>query len=350
MKKKNLSAKKKIHNFYIKKLNEPRIRRIYLNFKKKLSNYNHNNFCVSVSGGADSLALSFLAKCYSIENNNKIYFFIVDHKLRKNSTLEARTVKRKLNSFDIKTDILTVRKVKKTSNLQSFARENRYRLIIKRCLNKKIDTILTAHHKDDLFENFFIRLLRGSGLRGLSSFGNVESKIKYDDKVFIFRPLLDVSKNDLNYITKNTFNFKIDDPSNYNLNFLRVKVRSLISKLEDDGLTFNKFKKTLNNLNKSNFAIDYYVKKNINDNSNYITFSKTIILNENFLKQPDEVVFRSFSEVIQKMGKKSSYSRGVKVENLINFIRSSKSNKKKTLSGCIIQKIDKSVIIYPENK
>ena len=61
-----------------------------------------------------------------------------------------------------------------------------------------------------------------------------------------------------------------NDPSNKDDKFLRVKVRKLISKLEEDGLTFNKFKISLNNLNKSNFAIDYYVKKNINDNSNYL--------------------------------------------------------------------------------
>ena len=96
MKKKNLSAKKKIHNFYLKKLNDPRIKKVYLNFKKKLSNHISNNFCVAVSGGADSMALSFLAKCYSIENKKKIYFFIVDHKLRKNSTIEAKFVKKKL--------------------------------------------------------------------------------------------------------------------------------------------------------------------------------------------------------------------------------------------------------------
>ena len=67
--------------------------------------------------------------------------------------------------------------------MQSFARENRYKLIINKSLNKKIETILTAHHKDDLLENFFIRLLRGSGLKGLSSFGNIKSKIKFDDKI-----------------------------------------------------------------------------------------------------------------------------------------------------------------------
>ena len=99
MKKKNLSVKKKIHNFYSKKLDDPRIKRIYLNFKKKISSHISSSFCVAVSGGIDSMALSFLAKCYSLENNKKIYFFIIDHKLRKNSTFEAKLVKKNLNYF-----------------------------------------------------------------------------------------------------------------------------------------------------------------------------------------------------------------------------------------------------------
>ena len=168
MKKKNLSVKKKVHKFYSKKLDDPRIKRIYFNFKKKISSHITNSFCVAVSGGVDSMALSFLAKCYSIEKNKKCYFFIVDHKLRKNSTKEANLVKKKLRLFKINSEVITFKKVKKLSNLQSFARENRYKLIIKACLNKKIDFILTAHHSDDLLENFFIRLLRGSGLKAVS--------------------------------------------------------------------------------------------------------------------------------------------------------------------------------------
>ena len=91
---------------------------------------------------------------------------------------------------------------------------------------------------------------------------------------------------------------------------MRVKVRKLVSKLENDGLSFEKFQKTLNNLNKSNFALEYFVKKNINDNSSILPLNKSVILNENFLKQPSEIVFRSFSEVIQRVGKKNFYSRG----------------------------------------
>ena len=348
MKKKNLSVKKKIHNFYSKKLDDPRIKGIYLNFKKKISSHITNGFCVAVSGGVDSMALSFLAKCYSIENNKKGYFFIVDHKLRKNSTFEANLVKKKLKLFKISSNILTIKNEKISTNIQSFARENRYKLIIKQSLIKKIDMILTAHHSDDLIENFFIRLLRGSGLKGLISFSNIKSKVKLDDKIYILRPLIDITKKDLSYISKNTFSFNVNDPSNFDDKFLRAKVRKLISNLEKDGLTFNKFKLSLNNLSKSNYAIDYFVKKNINDNSNYLKLTKTIILKDDFLRQPDEIVFRSFSEVIQKVGKKDTFTRGAKIENLVKYVKSNNNYSKKTLSGCIIQRIENSVIISPE--
>ena len=348
MKKKNLSVKKKIYNFYLKKLDDPKIKKIYLNFKKRITSHITNGFCVAVSGGVDSVALSFLAKCYSIENNKKVYFFIVDHKLRKNSTFEANSLKKKLNSFQIPCKILTIKKQKISTNIQSFARNNRYKLIVKQSLIKKIDMILTAHHSDDLVENFFIRLIRGSGLKGLISFSKIRSTIRFDDKIFILRPLINIPKKDLLYITKNTFNFYVNDSSNLDDKFLRVKIRKLISNLKEDGLTFNKLKLSLNNLSKSNYAIDYYVKKNINDNSNYLKLTKAIILKEDFLKQPDEIVFRSLSEVIQKVGKKNTFTRGAKIDNLLKYLKSINNFSKKTLSGCIIQKFENSVIISPE--
>ena len=209
---------------------------------------------------------------------------------------------------------------------------------------------MTAHHRDDLLENFFIRLLRGSGLRGLISFDKIKSKVKFDNKIFILRPLLDISKKDLIYISKKTFNFNVEDPSNFDDKFLRAKVRKLISKLEEEGLTFNKFKLLLSNLSKSNHSIDFYVKKNINDNSSYLKLTNKIILKNNFLNQPDEIVFRSFSEVIQKVGKKDTFTRGAKVENLLKYLKTSNNFLKKTLSGCIIEKIENSVIISPEKR
>ena len=53
MKKTNTSAKKKIPNFYLNKLKNPKIKKIYLEFKKNIIEFSDKKFCVAVSGGPD---------------------------------------------------------------------------------------------------------------------------------------------------------------------------------------------------------------------------------------------------------------------------------------------------------
>ena len=348
MKKRNLSAKKKIHNFYLEKLNNPKIKKIYLEFEKKLRKYNSTKFCVAVSGGADSMALTFLAQCYSIKKNADFLYFTVDHKLRTNSTFEAIQTKEKLKKFGIICQILTLKSNKILSNLQAEARESRYKLIFQKCINNNINLVLTAHQKNDLYENFFIRLLRGSGLKGLSSFQSSKSKINKSFNIYVARPLLNISKQDLYYITRKTFNFYIEDPSNENHDFLRIKVRKLIDKLNKYGLNFEKLNLTLENLNKSNVTIEFYVKKNIRENTRLLNKKKSIIISEIFFNQPDEIVFRSLSNLIHDIGYKKNFTRGKKILSLINDLNYNKNFKKKTLSGCIFEKVNKSIIISKE--
>ena len=53
-------------------------------------------------------------------------------------------------------------------------------------------------------------MLRGSGLRGLVSL----DKINQDNNIVLVRPLLDLRKVDLIYISKTIFDYYVDDPSN----------------------------------------------------------------------------------------------------------------------------------------
>ena len=85
---KNLNAPNKTHKLLLNKLKDKRTNQIYRKFEKYLDI--NEDFIVAVSGGPDSLALSFLAKIYSIKKFLNVKYFIVDHKLRKNSTLEAK--------------------------------------------------------------------------------------------------------------------------------------------------------------------------------------------------------------------------------------------------------------------
>ena len=123
---KNLNVPKKTHKFLLDKLKDSRTLQIYKKFESNLPT--KKNFIVAISGGPDSLALSFLAKIYSIKNSIDVKYFMVDHRLRKNSTLEAKYVQKKLKNFSIKLNILAWRGAKPKKNIQSIAREKRYKL------------------------------------------------------------------------------------------------------------------------------------------------------------------------------------------------------------------------------
>ena len=99
---KNLNANK-IHSVLQKKIINKKIKRLFNLFQKELKI--NEKFAVAVSGGPDSLALAFLAKIYSIINKLAIKFFIVDHKLRKESSLEAKKVKKLLKGLNIYSEI-----------------------------------------------------------------------------------------------------------------------------------------------------------------------------------------------------------------------------------------------------
>ncbi len=350
MKRKSLSVTKKNLNFYLTKLKDPQVQKLYNQFSNNLKSLDISNkkIMVGVSGGADSLSVLFFSQCYSLKHKAKLHPVIIDHKLRKESTIEAKNLKHKLKkNFNINCKILSKKFTKVDKNIQSYARDLRYDLFYKECKQRKIDCILLGHHKDDLIENFFIRFLRGSGLKGLVSF---DKNVSNYNGLKIIRPFLSTSKKDLAIINNKTFGFSVDDPTNYNDKFLRSRIRKLINNLNKEGLKFNKFYLTLENLSKSNQVIEFFVEKNVSENSKYFEKEKKTILNQSFFKNPEEIILRSFTRVIHNISKKKNYPRGKKVIGILDSLRFSNKNVKLTLSGCIIEKISNSVIIYQENR
>jgi len=338
---KNLNVSKKTHKFLLDKLKDKQTLQIYKKFESNLPV--KKNFVVAVSGGPDSLALSFLAKIYSIKKSIDIKYFIVDHKLRKNSTLEANYVQKKLKNFSIKLNILTWKGTKPRKNIQSIAREKRYKLLTDVAKKHGIQNILLGHHLDDLFENFFIRILRGSGLKGLISLDRETHK----NQVNLIRPLIKIDKKDLIYISNYIFESYIKDPSNEDDNFKRVKIRNFLKQLSLEGFDRKKFFLTIKNLKFANENIKFYTKKNLKENVTILQKKQNAILKENFFSQSNEVVFRSLAEVIKIVGKKYYAVRGKKIDKIIHLIHS-KSSFKVTLGGCIIKKVNQTVILSKE--
>ena len=338
---KNLSVKIKIPKILNDHLKNKRVNQIYKKFEKNLNI--SENFGVGVSGGPDSLSLAFLSKVYSIKNRIEAKFFIVDHRIRKESTVEAKLVQKILKKIFINSKILTWKGKKPKKNIQSLARKKRYELMYAECDKNKMDNLLIGHHQDDLFENFFIRMLRGSGLKGLIS---LDKKTKIGNKN-IMRPLIDQTKDDLTYISKKVFSSYIKDPSNKDEKFQRIKIRKLITELETNGLDKKKLLSTINNLKYSNNVVNFYVAENLRKNSFFFDKDNKLFLNRSFFLQPYEVIFRGLSKALKLIGKKYYPVRGKKLDKIISDIQNNHLLRV-TLGGCIVEKANQTIIITKE--
>ena len=297
---KNLSAQSKKHKKILSQLNQKKISKIYNEFSSSLKI--KEDLAVAVSGGPDSLALAYLTKCYSLKNKIKVKYYLVNHMLRKEATLEAETVKKILKKIDIQCTILNWNGKKPSKNIQATARDKRYSLLANECKKNNIKYLLLGHHLNDLFENFLIRIARGSGLNGLISFSK---NTKYrDQNLNIIRPLLNLEKKDLLYISNEVFSFFVKDPSNINEDYKRTRIRNLLYSLEKEGLDIKKLKLTINNLKDSDKSIKFYVDKNLKKNVVFLKRKNTYILSYNFFDQSHEIIFRSLTKLIQKLGRK----------------------------------------------
>ena len=108
-----------------------------------------------------------------------------------------------------------------------------------------------------------------------------------------------------------------------------------------------KFANTIRNLKNSNNVIDFYVKHNLHKNTFFFNESNKMILNNKFFQQPFEVTFRSFAEIIKLIGKNYYPARGKKIEKIISNIHNH-SFLKGTLGGCIIERVNQTIIVSKE--
>ena len=341
---KNLSAQNKKHKKILNHLNKKKIFKIYKEFSSSLKV--KESLAVAVSGGADSLALAYLTKCYSLKNKIKVKYYIVDHKLRTESTIEAKLVKKVLKKIDIDCKILNWNGKKPSKNIQALARNKRYFLLANECKKNNINYLLLGHHSNDLFENFLIRMVRGSGLNGLISFSK---NTRYrGQNLNIIRPLLNVEKKDLLNVSNEVFNFFVKDPSNINKDYKRTRIRNLLYSLEKEGLDIKKLELTINNLKDTNKSINFYLDRNLKKNVVFLKKKNTYILRNNFFDQSHEIIFRSLSSLIQKLGKKYYPVRGKSINDLIKRI-DKKSFTKVTLGNCYVERVNETILISQEN-
>lgn len=291
---------------------------------------------VGVSGGSDSVCLldvlCRLAPKYDLE----LHIAHVNYGLRgEDSKKDELFVRELAKKYNLNITVFVSKKAQNKGNLENNLREVRYAFFEKMRKELKFDFIAVAHNQDDQAETVLMRIIRGSGLNGLSAMKPVTGKI--------IRPFLQTSKKDiLAYTKENKLRYRTDK-SNFDKNFTRNKIRhDLLPYLEKN---FNPaVKKTLSEWSNS-VADDYdFIKKNSQFFSDTICKNKSISFSlAKFLKLNLAIQRQELRNVFNKLKGETKDLQSKQIEEILKVIKSNKSKSQKaTIGGLkILKKGDK---------
>ena len=174
---------------------------------------------VALSGGIDSVVLLHLL--YELQKKYRFTLnaIHVHHGLSKNADKWVKFCEKLCTQLSVPLDVYYVKlPQKKSLGIEGEARRLRY----EKLLQSKSDLVVLAHHADDQAETFLLQLIRGAGVKGLSSMAH------FDDTRKLWRPLLNASRINIEKYAKQQKLKWIEDESNLNTDFDRNFVRSKV--------------------------------------------------------------------------------------------------------------------------
>lgn len=297
-----------------------------------------------VSGGADSLALVLRLNDWAKKNGKKVVALTVDHKLRSESGEEAACVAQLMKQFGIEHHILTWEGEKPTSGIEEAARLARYRLIADWCQKTGVKVYATGHHMRDQAETFLLRLARGSGVSGLSGILPCSEMAGLK----IIRPQLGDAPEELKAYLKEKNVQWVEDPSNQNDDFLRVKIRKFLPLLETEvGISVRRLADTCGVLARTRSFVDSEVSKLFSNNvKKWAKVGASLPLSF-FASLHEEMQYRLLALMIKTIGQNIYTPEAKEVLNIVESLLSS-APKGRTLGGCEIFVFQKCLWVVAE--
>lgn len=191
----------------------------------ELPDVRRGGLAVAVSGGADSMALACLVADWCARRAVVVTALGVDHALRENSAKEAAQSARWLAARGIAHVTLRWRGVKPRTAIQEAARAARYALLTGWCRDNGVALLLLAHHEDDQAETVLMRLARGGDIEAMAAMRPTLVR----DGIVLARPLLGISSACLRATLRARGQPWIEDPSNQDQRYERVRVRRVLA-------------------------------------------------------------------------------------------------------------------------
>jgi len=176
---------------------------------------------VALSGGPDSTALLYALHALRGRLHIEVEAATVDHQLRPEAVGECALAMQRSAGLDIPCTTLRV-EVQPGASKQGQARDARYAALHDHAKTRQCQAIAVGHTQDDQAETVLLRLLRGSGLRGLAGIQPMREDA-------VIRPLLHTTRADVEaYLSHLGVTNVVRDPSNADLHYTRVRVRNVL--------------------------------------------------------------------------------------------------------------------------
>ena len=303
----------------------------------------HGTVVVGVSGGADSLCLALLLHKWCKAHDTRLIAVTFDHGLRVEAAKEALYVQKVMSGHGIEHHILKNETPIGSTKIQETARTLRYEALFEFCKAHNAKTLAVAHHLDDQTETFFMRLAKGSGLKGLRGM----TAERQTDDVKIIRPLLSVSKKSIIATCEKMGIDWVEDPSNEDTTYTRIQFRQAQDMFEDLGLSAEMIEKSRHKLSAAEGFIESELEKTLS------LFTQTLdsvdIPCRDFNALHPYMKFRVITQLLQSIGRTGYPPKSYKTDSLITAMAED-DFKAATLNGCLISKTPKKTFkISPEH-
>ncbi|MDV4167180.1 tRNA lysidine(34) synthetase TilS [Rhodovulum sp. FJ3] len=292
---------------------------------------------LAVSGGGDSMALLHAAAGL---DGPAVRAVTVDHGLRPEARDEAALVARTCADLGVAHDILTWDGWDNRGNLQGAARAARYALMRDWAGAHGIDAIALAHTRDDQAETVLMRLARKGGVDGLSAM----SPLRRADGITWLRPFLDVGRADLRAALNGVGAKWVEDPSNDDPRFDRIRVRGAMDQLAEIGIDASALSAVARNMQTARAALDAVTAEALRDHATLIG-GDVVIQRAGFEAQSSEIRRRMLLEALKWV---ASAAYGPRASALGDLETTVMAGGRHTVHGCLIDADQTTITIGRE--
>jgi tRNA(Ile)-lysidine synthase len=271
---------------------------------------------------------------------------IVDHRLRKGSTADAKRAVAWAKDLGLDAFLLVRHGLAPEGDIEASAREARYRLMGDWLNEQRVRALYVAHTRDDQAETFLLRLARGSGLDGLSAMQAVARyPVSGYRQLTLVRPLLDFGRDELRAHLSARGQRWLDDPMNKDPRFGRARIRQNWAALERIGLTASRLAHATIHLARARQALDVATLAVLARVAK-VEDGTALVDSAGLCSAPRELSLRALATLLMTIADEPYRPRFASLERLFDSMKAGDLGGGATLHGCRVAPAPRRKAIY----